>query len=58
MKPYSKRGMNRAEMITNYKIYRDRRVVENAFDILSFRFRVLYEAILVHPDKMKDTVLA
>ena len=48
MKPYSNRGMNRAEMIANYRISRS---------ILSSRFRVFHEAIVVHPDRVKDIVL-
>ena len=33
-------------------------MVENAFGILSSRFRVFHEAMLVHPGKLKDIVLA
>ena len=57
IKPYSKTDMNRADMVTKYRISRGRRVVENAFAILSSQFRVFHEEILVHPDKMKDIVL-
>ena len=49
--------MNRAEMIANYRIFKGWRVVENVFRILSFWFRVFHEAILLHPDKVKDFVL-
>ena len=50
--------MRRPDMIANYGISRGRRVVENAFGSLSARFRMFHEAMLVHPDKVKDIVLA
>ena len=57
-KPYFKKGMRRADMIVNYRISRGRRVVENAFGVLSSRFRVFHDVIMVLLDKVKDIVLA
>ena len=58
MKPYPLKGKGKAYQIANYRISRGRRVVENAFGILSSRFRVLSSIILVHPERVKIIVLA
>ena len=38
--PYSNHSMNLKEMVFNYRIRRERTVIENAFGILMFRFRI------------------
>ena len=58
MKSYSPRGKGKPFQTADYRISRGRRVVENAFGILSSRFRVLSDTILVHLKRVKDTVLA
>ncbi|CAK1587377.1 unnamed protein product [Parnassius mnemosyne] len=59
MKPFSgnpERGS--IERIFNYRLTRARRVVENAFGILSSVFRVLRKPMLVEPEKATKIVLA
>ena len=58
MKPYSKRGMTDAELITNYRISRGRRVVENAFGILASRWQVLHTTLQQHPKVATSVVEA
>lgn len=58
MKPYS--GIHQQgsmERIFNYRLSRARRVVENAFGILSAVFRVLRKALLLEPNKARLVVL-
>ena len=53
MKPYPFKGKGKTYQIANYRISRGRRVVENGFGILSQRFRVVSNTILVHPDRVR-----
>ena len=61
MKPYSARNLNRQERIFNYRLYRARRVVENAFGILANRFQALLTIMCHHADTVrlivKDCIL-
>ena len=58
MKPYAQRNLTKAQDIYNYRVSRARRVVENAFGIMSSRFRVLLSTINVCPTKASTIVLA
>ncbi|KAK4887169.1 hypothetical protein RN001_003440 [Aquatica leii] len=53
MKPYSQKDLTLNKRIFNYRLSRARRVVENAFGILSNRFRILLSPINLNPDKVE-----
>ena len=57
MKPYPHRNLTKEQELYNYWLSRSRRVVENAFGILSSRFRVLLSAINLCPNKVSKIVL-
>ncbi|XP_050676764.1 uncharacterized protein LOC126973480 [Leptidea sinapis] len=59
MKPFEGNPENGSkERIFNYRLSRARRVVENAFGILSAIFRVFRKPILLEPNKATKVVLA
>lgn len=58
IKPYPQRNLTREERIFNYRLCRARRTVENAFGILSTRFRVFHTEINIKPEKIDYIVLA
>lgn len=58
MKPYPQRGLDCEKSTFNYRLSRARRVVENAFGIMSSRFRVFLNTIALSPEKADTIVLA
>lgn len=53
LKPFPFRNLSKEKRIFNYRLSRARRVVENAFGILSTRFRVLLNINFLVPDRVK-----
>ena len=58
MKPYPKRGLTEEQRIFNYRLSRARRVSENAFGVLSARFRVFHTTLCVKPENAISIVHA
>lgn len=58
MKPFPRRNLSKMERIFNYRLSRTRRVVENAFGIMSAKFRVYKSPLAVHTSTVRKIVLA
>ena len=58
MKPYSHRNLDDKKLLFNYRVSRYRRVTENAFCILSCRFRLFLARACLSPDTAVDLILA
>nr|XP_022911187.1 protein ALP1-like [Onthophagus taurus] len=58
MKPYSKNNLSNEEKVFNYRLSRARRVVENAFGILVWRFRVFQRPIQLKSDTIDKVIWA
>lgn len=58
MKPYSKRYLNEKEKNFNYRLSRARRTIENAFGILSARWRIFRRPIAVNPTTVDNIIVS
>lgn len=57
MKPYPSRNLTKERRIFNYRLSRARQILENAFGILSNRFRILLNTINLSPEKAETITL-
>jgi len=58
MRPFPGRGLNDMEKTFNYRLTRARRIAENAFGLLSARWRVFRRVINLQPHRVDDVVKA
>lgn len=58
MKPYPNRGLTEEQRVFNYRLSCARRVSENAFGILSSRFRLYHTTLCVKPENAVSIVHA
>jgi len=57
-RPYPGRNLSEMKRIYNYRLSRARRVVENAFGILSARWQFLRSPLQAQPEKAANSILA
>ncbi|XP_031334657.1 uncharacterized protein LOC116164601 [Photinus pyralis] len=57
MKPYNRAALTNDKTIYNYRLSRARRVVENAFGILTKRFKIFQKPIKFEPLKVRKIVM-
>ncbi|XP_064090654.1 uncharacterized protein LOC135204347 [Macrobrachium nipponense] len=58
MKPYPGRGLTHEKRMFNYRLSRARRTSENAFGILSAKFRIFKQPINTSPENINSIILA
>jgi hypothetical protein len=56
MRPYPGRQLTPTRRIFNYRLSRARRVIENAFGIMSKRFRIFRRPIAAQPNHVENIV--
>lgn len=57
MKPYNRAHLTDEKRIFNYRLSRARRIVENAFGILTKRFKIFQKQIKFQPEKARKIVM-
>lgn len=57
MKPYPFRNLSVEKRIYNYRLSRARRIVENAFGILSRRFQIFLSPMKIQPERAEKVIL-
>ena len=58
MRPFSAKALDDIRRIYNYRLSRERRCIENAFGIMSSRFRIFRRVLPPHPGTAEKIVLA
>lgn len=58
MKPYNRSDLTDEKRVFNYRLSRARRIVENAFGILTSRFKIFQKNIKFAPNKARKIVMA
>ncbi|KAM5163735.1 uncharacterized protein ACMZJ9_006361 isoform 1-T2 [Mantella aurantiaca] len=58
LRPYSQKALTKHRKVFNYRLSRARRVAENAFGLLSNRFRIFRTTINLSPHKIELVVMA
>ena len=56
MEPFPQQGLTRERRIYNYRHSRARRISENLFGILAFRWRIFFTIINLEPKYVKDVI--
>ena len=58
MRPYPGKNLTDKQRVFNYRLSRARRIVENAFGILTARFRIYQRRVQLHPDNAEKMIRA